>query len=119
MAGGEVEKDVAKEEVPMGMEGVERNEDEEEEKVEEEKDSEEDTSGGRDDIHRAMDVDTDKDYLQYLEELQRHPEYSPIHGNQAFARHPSDDSPSQTSDGHSQPSFNLFGVWPPPVGPSQ
>ncbi|MED6111086.1 hypothetical protein PIB30_049230 [Stylosanthes scabra] len=70
-------------------------------------------------IPRAMDMDADKDYLQYLEELRCHPEYSPIHSSQAFAQNPSDDTRSPSSDAHSQPNFDLSGVWPPLVGPSQ
>ncbi|MED6145764.1 hypothetical protein PIB30_028215 [Stylosanthes scabra] len=62
-----------------------------------------------------MDADTDEDYLQYLEELQRHPEYSPIHSSQAFAQRLSDDSPSHSSDARSQPSFDLSGVWLSPM----
>ncbi|MED6187777.1 hypothetical protein PIB30_079733 [Stylosanthes scabra] len=70
-------------------------------------------------IHRPMDVDAGEDYLQFLEELQRHPEYFPFHSSQAFTQHPSDDSQSQSFDAHSQPSYDLSGVWPPLVGPSQ
>ncbi|MED6210924.1 hypothetical protein PIB30_068685 [Stylosanthes scabra] len=45
-------------------------------------------------IPRPMDVDADEDYLQYLEELQCHPEYSLVHSSQAFAQHPSNDAQS-------------------------
>ncbi|MED6200321.1 hypothetical protein PIB30_083962 [Stylosanthes scabra] len=65
------------------------------------------------------DVDVDEDYLMYLEELRRHLEYSPVHSSQAFAQHPSDDTQSLSSDAHNQPSYDLFSVWPPPIGPSQ
>ncbi|MED6172153.1 hypothetical protein PIB30_047437 [Stylosanthes scabra] len=61
-------------------------------------------------IPRPMDVDVDENYLQYLEELQRHPECSPIHNSQAFAQHPFDDTQYQFSDSHNQPSFNISGV---------
>ncbi|MED6113844.1 hypothetical protein PIB30_074649 [Stylosanthes scabra] len=50
---------------------------------------------------RTMDVDADEEYLRYLEELQRHPEYSPIHSSQELSQHPSDDVQSQSSDAHS------------------
>ncbi|MED6209093.1 hypothetical protein PIB30_051356 [Stylosanthes scabra] len=68
---------------------------------------------------RPMDMDADEDYLQYLEELQRHPEYSPVHSSHAFAQHPFDNSESPSSDAHSQPSYNLSSVWPPPIDLSQ
>ncbi|MED6199944.1 hypothetical protein PIB30_080586 [Stylosanthes scabra] len=61
-------------------------------------------------IPRPTDEDADKDYLQYLKELQRHPKCSPIHSSQVFAQHLSDDSQSQSSDAHSQPSYDLSGV---------
>ncbi|MED6152437.1 hypothetical protein PIB30_092093 [Stylosanthes scabra] len=67
-------------------------------------------------IPRHMDADADEDYLHYLEELQRSPKYFPTHSSQAFAQQPFDNSPSQSSDAHSQHSFDLFSVWPPPVG---
>ncbi|MED6175708.1 hypothetical protein PIB30_080859 [Stylosanthes scabra] len=68
---------------------------------------------------RPMDVDANEDYLQYLEELQCHPESSPLHGSPGFAQCPTDDSSVQLSDGRSHPSFNLFGVWSPAASPSQ
>ncbi|MED6115475.1 hypothetical protein PIB30_090976 [Stylosanthes scabra] len=53
---------------------------------EEEEDPEEDAPEEKmSTIPRTMDVDNDEEYLQYLEELRRHPEYSPIHSSQAFA----------------------------------
>ncbi|MED6141919.1 hypothetical protein PIB30_108232, partial [Stylosanthes scabra] len=64
-----------------------------------------------------MDMDADEDYSQYLEELHRHPEYSPVHSSQVFAQNPSDDARSPSSDAHGQPSFDLSGIWPPPIGP--
>ncbi|MED6213469.1 hypothetical protein PIB30_093717 [Stylosanthes scabra] len=70
-------------------------------------------------IPRPMDVAADEDNLQYLEELMNNPEYSPFHSSQVFAQHSSDDAKSPSSDAHSQPSYDLSGVWPPPVGPSQ
>ncbi|MED6139877.1 hypothetical protein PIB30_088056 [Stylosanthes scabra] len=70
-------------------------------------------------VPRAMDVDADEDYLQYLEELRHHPEYSPAHSSQAFAQYPSDDAQSLPSDARSQPSFDLSGIRPTPVGPNQ
>ncbi|MED6151557.1 hypothetical protein PIB30_083650 [Stylosanthes scabra] len=70
-------------------------------------------------VPHAMDMDADKDYLQYLEELRRHPEYSPVRNSQAFAQNPTDDAQSPPSDARSQPSFDLSGVWLPPIAPSQ
>ncbi|MED6210244.1 hypothetical protein PIB30_062355 [Stylosanthes scabra] len=64
-------------------------------------------------------VDADEDYLQYSAELQRHPDYSPFHSSRAYAQRPSDDTQFPSSDAHSQPSFDLSGIWPPPVGSSQ
>ncbi|MED6111833.1 hypothetical protein PIB30_056064, partial [Stylosanthes scabra] len=66
----------------------------------------------------AMDVYTDPDYLQFLEELQRHPKYSPFHSSQAVVQYHSDNSSDHHSDSHSLPSFELFGIWPPPSNPS-
>ncbi|MED6196178.1 hypothetical protein PIB30_044918 [Stylosanthes scabra] len=106
--------------VPPGLMGGEENKEEEEEEEEEEEDPEEDVPD--DEIHaipRPMDMDAIEDYLQYLEELRHRPEYSAIHSSQAFAQSLSDDDLSQSSDAHSQPSYDLSGVWPPSVGPSQ
>ncbi|MED6206515.1 hypothetical protein PIB30_027607 [Stylosanthes scabra] len=89
-----------------------------EEDVDEEEDPEEDPSDMHV-VHHAMDVDADEDYLQYLEELHHHPEYSFAHSSQAFAWNPSDEVQSPPCNARSQPSFDLSGFWPPPVGPSQ
>ncbi|MED6151122.1 hypothetical protein PIB30_079277 [Stylosanthes scabra] len=59
-------------------------------------------------ISRPIDVDADEDYLQYLEELHRNPEYSPIHSCQAFAQHPSDNAQSLSFDSHNHPNYDLF-----------
>ncbi|MED6134018.1 hypothetical protein PIB30_033643 [Stylosanthes scabra] len=90
----------------------------EEEEEEEEKEKEKEEDAPEEEMHvipRLIDVDADGDYLQYLEELQRHPQYSPIHSSQTFSQYPSDGYPSQSSNAHSQPSFDLSGVWPLPV----
>ncbi|MED6196268.1 hypothetical protein PIB30_045917 [Stylosanthes scabra] len=63
-------------------------------------------------ILHAMDMDADKDYLQYLEKLCRHPEYSLVHSSQAFAQNLSNDARSPSSNARSQPSFDLSGIWP-------
>ncbi|MED6136997.1 hypothetical protein PIB30_060926 [Stylosanthes scabra] len=103
-----------------GVEEEDKKEEEEGEEEEEEEDPEEDPAEEEMPVaSRAMDVDADEDYLQYLEKLCRHPEYSPFHRSQAFAQNPSDDARSPSSDARSQPSFELSGIWPPPVGPSQ
>ncbi|MED6200138.1 hypothetical protein PIB30_082278 [Stylosanthes scabra] len=90
-----------------------KNEEEEEEEEEnlEEDPSEEEMPA----TPRAMDMDADDNYLQYLEELRRHPEYSPVHSSQAFAQNPSDDARSPSSDARIQPSFDLSRIWPPLV----
>ncbi|MED6116063.1 hypothetical protein PIB30_096585 [Stylosanthes scabra] len=67
-------------------------------------------------VPRTMDIDTDEDYLQYLEALRHLPEYSPAHSSQIFAQNPSEDAQSSPSDAHSQPSFDLSDIWPPPNG---
>ncbi|MED6212195.1 hypothetical protein PIB30_080880 [Stylosanthes scabra] len=85
----------------------------EEDKNEEEEEEEEEEKMSA--APRAMDVDTDEDYLQYLEELCRHPEYSRFHSSQAFAQNPFDDPRSPSSDARSQPRFDLSGISPPPV----
>ncbi|MED6188814.1 hypothetical protein PIB30_089480 [Stylosanthes scabra] len=101
--------------------GIEQeDEKEEEDEGEEEEDPEEDPS--KEEMPaapRAIDVDVDDDYLEYLEKLRRHPEYSSIHSSQAYAQNPSDDARSLSSDARSQPSFDLSGIWPLAVGPSQ
>ncbi|MED6125561.1 hypothetical protein PIB30_069632, partial [Stylosanthes scabra] len=58
-------------------------------------------------IPRPLDVDAEEDYLQYSEELQRHPEYSPVHRSQAFAQHHHDDAQSPSSDAYSQSNSRL------------
>ncbi|MED6199343.1 hypothetical protein PIB30_075081, partial [Stylosanthes scabra] len=89
------------------------------EEVEEEEDPEEDPSEEQMSAFPcAMDVDADEDYLQYLEELRRHPEHSPVHSSQPFAQNSSDDAQSLPFDACSQPSFDLSDIWLPPVGPS-
>ncbi|MED6224511.1 hypothetical protein PIB30_084779 [Stylosanthes scabra] len=117
--GDDVEGKKATELVLEWVDDIKGIEEEEEKNKEEEEDPEEDVSEKvMTAIPRLMDEDADEDYLVYLEELQRHPEYSPIHSSQAFDQHPSDDAQSQSSDARSQPSFDLSGVWPPLVGPS-
>ncbi|MED6138920.1 hypothetical protein PIB30_079048 [Stylosanthes scabra] len=118
--GDEVEGNRAVEDIPTRVDDVKGSEEGHKEEVEEEEEadleedpSEEEMSA----IPRAMDVDIDKDYLQYLEELRHHPDYSPVHSSLAFAQNPSDDARSPSSDAHNQPSFDLSGVWPPQVGP--
>ncbi|MED6190170.1 hypothetical protein PIB30_103098, partial [Stylosanthes scabra] len=65
-----------------------------------------------------MDVDADKDYLQYWEEIRHHFEYSLVHSSRAFAQLPSDDDQPQSSGAHGQPSYDLSNILLPPVGPS-
>ncbi|MED6113874.1 hypothetical protein PIB30_074896 [Stylosanthes scabra] len=122
--GDEVEGNRAVKDIPARVDdakGIEKEgknegkEEEEEEEDQEEDAPEEEMSA----IPRPMDVDTDEDYLQYLEEFRPHPEYSPIHSSQTFAQHPSNGAPSPSSDARSQASFDLSGIWPPLVGPSQ
>ncbi|MED6193354.1 hypothetical protein PIB30_018506 [Stylosanthes scabra] len=92
--------------------GVREGEFKEEEEEEDEEDPEEDVPEEEmSAIPRPMDVDADEDYLRYLEDLRRHPVYSPLHSSQAFAQRPSDHALSQSSDAHSQPCYNLSGVW--------
>ncbi|MED6138021.1 hypothetical protein PIB30_070434 [Stylosanthes scabra] len=117
--GDDVEGKKASAEVPERVgdtKGIEEGGKKEEEV---EKDPEEDTPEEKmPAIPRPMDVDADKDYLQYLEELRRHPEYLPVHSSQVFAQHPSNDVQSQSFEAQSQPSFDISGIWSPPVGSS-
>ncbi|MED6159464.1 hypothetical protein PIB30_042592 [Stylosanthes scabra] len=79
--GDEVEDKEASEEVPERVDdakGIEEEEEEEEEEEDPEEDAPEEEMPV---IPRTMDVDPDEDYLQYLEELRRHPKYSPVHNS--------------------------------------
>ncbi|MED6190334.1 hypothetical protein PIB30_104914 [Stylosanthes scabra] len=104
-------KDPSPVEDAKGIEEEDKDEDEDEEDPGEDALEEEMPT-----IPRLMDVDANEDYLQYLEELRRHPEYFPVHSGQAFAQNPSDDTQSSSSDARSQPSIDLSSIWPPPVG---
>ncbi|MED6136708.1 hypothetical protein PIB30_058263 [Stylosanthes scabra] len=121
--GDEVEGKKASDVVPKRVdngEGIEKGYKDEKDKEEKEEDLKEDTPEEEmPAIPHAMDEDADKDYLIYLEELQRHPEYSPVHSSQAFAQRPLNDAHSQSSHAHSQPSYDLSGIWPTPVGLNQ
>ncbi|MED6199555.1 hypothetical protein PIB30_077050 [Stylosanthes scabra] len=91
--GDEVEGKGASGGIPVRVEEANGIEEEDKKEEEEEEDPEEDLS--KEEMSaapRGMDVEADEDYLQYLEELRRNPEYSPVHSSQAFAQNPSDDA---------------------------
>ncbi|MED6185575.1 hypothetical protein PIB30_058426, partial [Stylosanthes scabra] len=101
-----------------GANGINEGDSREKEVEEEEEDPEDDPSEMLV-ASRARDMDAYEDYLQYLEELRHHPKYSLTIAVRHFAQDLSDDLQSPPSDARSQPSFELSGIWPSPVGPSQ
>ncbi|MED6212397.1 hypothetical protein PIB30_082882, partial [Stylosanthes scabra] len=112
--GDEEEKEIG------GMEpSIEKEEASEKEEEEEDSEEEEDPEEESPATPLLMDVDADEDYLQYLEELQHYPGYSPIHSGHTSVQNSSGDSLDRHSNRHGTPSYDLFGVWPPPSsGPS-
>ncbi|MED6134834.1 hypothetical protein PIB30_040615 [Stylosanthes scabra] len=81
------------------------------EKEEDEEDPEEEVPAS---TSLPMDIDATEDYLQFIEELGRHPEYSPIHSGHASVPDSPKDLSDQHSDSHGALSYDLSGVWPPP-----
>ncbi|MED6139089.1 hypothetical protein PIB30_080597, partial [Stylosanthes scabra] len=98
---GGMEPSIEKEEA---NEKEEEEEDLEEEEEEEEKDPEEEVPAS---TFLPMDIDATEDYLQFIEELERHPGYSPIHSGQASVPDSPEDPSDQHSDRHDTPSYDL------------
>ncbi|MED6144904.1 hypothetical protein PIB30_019873 [Stylosanthes scabra] len=61
-----------------------------------------------------MDIDATEDYLQFIEELERRPVYSPIHSGHASVPDLPEDSSDQQFDSHNTSSYDLSGVWQHP-----
>ncbi|MED6140554.1 hypothetical protein PIB30_094275, partial [Stylosanthes scabra] len=61
-----------------------------------------------------MDTDATEDYLQFIEELDRRPEYSPICSGHASVPDSPKGASDRRSDGHDTSSYDLSGVWQPP-----
>ncbi|MED6195369.1 hypothetical protein PIB30_037294 [Stylosanthes scabra] len=61
-----------------------------------------------------MDIDATEDYLQFIEELERHPEYSPVRSGHASVSDSPEDALDRQSDGHNTSSYDLSGVCKPP-----
>ncbi|MED6165132.1 hypothetical protein PIB30_096664 [Stylosanthes scabra] len=91
---------------------VEKEEEEDpEEDQEEEEDPEEEVPAS---TSLPMDINPTKDYLQFIEELERHPENSPIHSDHASVPDLPEDSSDPRSASHGAPSYNISRVWQPP-----
>ncbi|MED6124819.1 hypothetical protein PIB30_062487 [Stylosanthes scabra] len=108
--GDEEENDIA------GMEPSVGKKDASKEDPEEEEDLEEDIPASS---SLPMDIDATEDYLRFIEDLERLPEYSPIRSSQASVP----DSPEEPSDrlasAHDTSSYDFSGVWKAPSsGPS-
>ncbi|MED6163615.1 hypothetical protein PIB30_081666 [Stylosanthes scabra] len=66
-----------------------------------------------------MDIDAIEDYLQFIEELERRPEYSPIRSEHASVPESPEDPSDGQSDSHNTSSYDLSVVWQPPLlGPN-
>ncbi|MED6127889.1 hypothetical protein PIB30_092400 [Stylosanthes scabra] len=61
-----------------------------------------------------MDIDAIEDYLQFIEKLERHPGYFPIHNDQDSVPDSPEDPSDRRSVSHGAPSYDLSGVWPSP-----
>ncbi|MED6185352.1 hypothetical protein PIB30_056195 [Stylosanthes scabra] len=61
-----------------------------------------------------MDIDATGDYLQFIEELERHPGYSPIHSGQPSVPDSPEDRLDRRSDSYGALSYDLSEVWAPP-----
>ncbi|MED6131912.1 hypothetical protein PIB30_014358 [Stylosanthes scabra] len=100
-------------EVSSEEEDPEEQEDpkEEEEESKEEEDPEEriPTSSSL-----PMDIDAEEDYLRYIDELERPPEYSLLHSSQASVPDVPVETSDRLSDGHNASSYDLSGVWKTP-----
>ncbi|MED6207411.1 hypothetical protein PIB30_035615 [Stylosanthes scabra] len=115
-----MELSVEKEEVSEKEEEEEDPEEEEDEEEDPEEDEEEDPEEeAPDTTSLPMDIDATEDYLQFIEELECHPGYSPIHSGQASVPDLPKDPSDRRSISHSAPSYDLSGIWPSPSsGPS-
>ncbi|MED6126964.1 hypothetical protein PIB30_083572 [Stylosanthes scabra] len=106
--GDEEEKEIGGMKPSIEKKGVSKEEGEEEEDLEEdEEDPEEEVPAS---TSLPMDIDATEDYLQFIGELERHPEYSPIHSGHASVLDSPEDSSDRHSDSHGVPSYDLFGV---------
>ncbi|MED6170927.1 hypothetical protein PIB30_035892 [Stylosanthes scabra] len=96
--------------IKPSIEKKEANEYEEEEEDPEKEDPEEEVLAS---TSLPMDIDATEDYLQFIEELERRPEYSPIRSSNASVPDSPEDPSDRQSDGHNTSSYDLSGVWQP------
>ncbi|MED6176694.1 hypothetical protein PIB30_090681, partial [Stylosanthes scabra] len=106
---GGIEPSIENEEASKEDEEEEDPEEDPEEDEEEEEDPEEEVPTS---TSLPMDVDADDNYLQYLEVLQRSPEYSSIHSGHVSIPDLPEDSSDRRSVSHGAPGYDLSGVWP-------
>ncbi|MED6169969.1 hypothetical protein PIB30_026151 [Stylosanthes scabra] len=99
-----MKKEVSSEEDPDEKEDPE----EEEEESEEEEDPEEEIPASP---SLPMDINATEDYLHFIEDLERHPEPSPLRSSQASVPDSPREASDRQSDGHNASSYDLSGVW--------
>ncbi|MED6204842.1 hypothetical protein PIB30_012613 [Stylosanthes scabra] len=61
-----------------------------------------------------MDIDATEDYLQFIKELERRPQYSHIRNGHVSVPDSPEDPSDRQSDGHNTSSYDLSEVWQPP-----
>ncbi|MED6196242.1 hypothetical protein PIB30_045722 [Stylosanthes scabra] len=105
----EEEKEIGGMEPSAEKEEASKKEEEEEDPEEEEEDLEVEVLAS---TSLPMDIDATEDYLQFIEDLERHPENCPIHNSQASVPDFLEDPSDLRSISHGAPSYDLSGVWP-------
>ncbi|MED6124272.1 hypothetical protein PIB30_057384 [Stylosanthes scabra] len=119
MCDGDDEKEIEGMEpsVKNGVSSEEDPEEEEEDPEEEEEEPEEEEKpedGIMASLSLPMDIDAEEDYLRYINELERYPEYSPLRSSQASVQDVPAEASDRLSEGHNTSSHDLSGVWPTP-----
>ncbi|MED6188651.1 hypothetical protein PIB30_087915 [Stylosanthes scabra] len=61
-----------------------------------------------------INIDATGDYLHFIEDLERHPEHSPLRNSQAPVPDLPEEASDRQSDGHNASSYDLSGVWQAP-----
>ncbi|MED6199714.1 hypothetical protein PIB30_078527 [Stylosanthes scabra] len=105
MCDGEDEKEIG------GMEPSIEKKETSEEDLDEEEDPEEEVSASS---SLPMDIDATEDYLQYVEELERRPEYYPLQSSRASVPDSPKEASNRQSNNHDTSSYDLSGVWQAP-----
>ncbi|MED6157164.1 hypothetical protein PIB30_020831 [Stylosanthes scabra] len=113
MCDDDEEKEIGRME-PSVKNEVFREEEPEEEDLEEEDEESKKEEGPEDGFPVSpslpMDIDAEDDYLRFINELERPPEYSPLRSSQAFVPDVPVEASDRQSDSHDDLSYDLSGV---------